>query len=91
MLKAPDVTRERMYLETMEQILDGMPKVMVTGDNNNQLMYLPLDKMIKQRYTDQVLDFGTTVVRPDSQQNASSQSNNNANSQRSTNRTARGR
>jgi membrane protease subunit HflK len=89
---APDVTRERMYLETMEQILGGMPKVMVTGDNNNQLMYLPLDKMIKQGNSGQVLDFGTTVVRPDSNQNSSSQSNNsNANSQRSTNRTARGR
>jgi membrane protease subunit HflK len=80
-----------MYLETMEQILGSLPKVMVSGDNNNQLMYLPLDKMLKQRSNNQVLDFGTTVVRPDSSAGQSSQSSNSSNSSRSTNRTARGR
>lgn len=89
--QAPDVTRQRMYLETMEQILGSLPKVMVSGDNNNQLMYLPLDKMLKQRSNNQVLDFGTTVVRPDSSAGQSSQSSNSSNSSRSNNRTARGR
>jgi len=92
--ESPDVTRERMYLETMEQVLGGLPKVMITGDGSNQLMYLPLDKMLNQRSNNQVLDFGTTVVRPDSSSHSSSQSTqqrNSANSSRSTNRTARGR
>ncbi len=90
--EAPDVTRERMYLETMEQVLGGMPKVMMSGDGSNQLMYLPLDKMLQQGNSS-VLDFGTTVVRPDNNKNASqsSQQRNSGNSSRSTNRSARGR
>ncbi len=90
-VEAPQVTRDRMYLETMEQVLGGLPKVMVSGDNNNQLMYLPLDKLLKQRNDNQVLDFGTTVVRPDSSSGQSAQSSNSSRSTRSTNRTARGR
>ena len=91
--EAPGVTRERLYLETMEHVLGDMPKVMITGDNSNQLMYLPLDKMINQKNTDRVLDFGSTVVRPENGQSTSGSSNNTNNnrSQRSTNRTARGR
>jgi modulator of FtsH protease HflK len=43
--KAPDVTRERMYLETMEQIFDRVSKVLVDNRNGNNLIYLPLDKL----------------------------------------------
>lgn len=39
---AKDVTRERMYLETMEQVLGGMPKVITAGDKGNFLPYMPL-------------------------------------------------
>lgn len=43
--RAPNVTRERLYLETMEQILAQSPKVMVDVDGGNNMMYLPLDKL----------------------------------------------
>lgn len=46
--KAPEVTRQRMYLETMEQVLGGANKVVLEGSPNGQgaLPYLPLDKLI---------------------------------------------
>jgi membrane protease subunit HflK len=46
--KAPAVTRDRMYLETMQQIFGNTTKVLVDSRNNNQLLYLPLDKLLQQ-------------------------------------------
>ncbi|MDQ9171118.1 FtsH protease activity modulator HflK [Oxalobacteraceae bacterium R-40] len=46
--KAPAVTRDRMYLETMQQIFANTTKVMVDAKGNNNLLYLPLDKLIAQ-------------------------------------------
>jgi len=48
--KAPDVTRERLYLETMQEVMGNTSKVLVTGESGqNNLLYLPLDKMINGR------------------------------------------
>ncbi|GAB0149162.1 MULTISPECIES: FtsH protease activity modulator HflK [Marichromatium] len=50
--KAPEVTRERLYLETMEQVLGGNAKVLLdVKDGGNSLMYLPIDQMLKQSAT----------------------------------------
>ena len=46
--KAPAVTRERMYLETMQQIFTSTTKMMVDTKNGNNMIYLPLDKIIGQ-------------------------------------------
>lgn len=47
--KAPEVTRKRMYLETMEDMYSQSSKVLLTGDQGqNSLLYLPLDKMMQQ-------------------------------------------
>ena len=49
--KAPDVTRNRLYLEAMEQVLGNTPKVLMDGGGeggNNSMMYLPLDQLINQ-------------------------------------------
>ncbi len=46
--KAPRVTRERLYLETMEQVLGETSKVLLDVKEGNSLMYLPLDQMLKQ-------------------------------------------
>ena len=43
--KAPDVTRERLYLETMEQVLERSSKVMIDSKSGNNMLYLPLDKL----------------------------------------------
>jgi len=44
--KAPQVTRERLYLETMEQVLGESNKVLLDVEEGNSLMYLPLDRLI---------------------------------------------
>ncbi len=46
--KAPAVTRDRMYLETMQQIFSNTGKVMIDAKSGNNLLYLPLDKLIAQ-------------------------------------------
>lgn len=46
--QAKEVTRKRLYLETMERIYQNTSKVMVDGDNNGNLLYLPLDKLMQQ-------------------------------------------
>lgn len=46
--KAPAVTRDRMYLETMQQIFSNMTKVIIDSKNGSNLLYLPLDKLIAQ-------------------------------------------
>ena len=50
--KAPAVTRERLYLETMEQVLGDSNKVLLDVPQGNSLMYLPLDQLMKQRSGD---------------------------------------
>ena len=44
--KAPGVTRDRLYLDMMEQVLSNTSKVIVDRKNGNNLLYLPLDKLI---------------------------------------------
>ncbi len=46
--KAPAVTRDRMYLETMQQIFSNTTKIMIDTKSGNNLLYLPLDKLIAQ-------------------------------------------
>jgi membrane protease subunit HflK len=46
--KAPAVTRDRMYLDTMQQIFTSASKVMVDAKANNNMLYLPLDKLVAQ-------------------------------------------
>jgi len=52
--KAPTVTRDRMYIDTMQQVYSNVSKVMVDTRNNSNLLYLPLDKLLQQ----------TTVAAP---------------------------
>lgn len=46
--KAPAVTRDRMYVDTMQQIFSNTSKVMVDSRTGNPMIYLPLDKLIGQ-------------------------------------------
>jgi len=46
--KAPAVTRDRLYIETMQQVYANVSKVMVDSRNGSNLLYLPLDKLIQQ-------------------------------------------
>ncbi|MBK7062645.1 MAG: FtsH protease activity modulator HflK [Rubrivivax sp.] len=44
--KAPAVTRDRLYLETMQQVYSNVTKLLVDSRSGNNLLYLPLDKLI---------------------------------------------
>ncbi|WP_250654988.1 FtsH protease activity modulator HflK [Alkalimarinus coralli] len=44
--KAPEVTRERLYIDTMQRVMSKSSKVLVDVEGGNNMMYLPLDKMI---------------------------------------------
>ncbi len=46
--KAPEVTRERLYIEAMESVLGNTSKVLIDSDGGNSLMYLPIDKLMDQ-------------------------------------------
>ena len=46
--KAPAVTRDRLYLDTMQQVYSNVSKVLVDSRSNSNLLYLPLDKLMQQ-------------------------------------------
>ena len=54
--KAPGVTRDRLYIDTMQQVYGNVSKVMVDSRNNSNLLYLPLDKLMQAA--------GSTAVAP---------------------------
>ena len=47
--RAPEVTRERLYIDAIESVFSNSNKVFIDNDNGNSLMYLPIDKLIEQR------------------------------------------
>jgi membrane protease subunit HflK len=46
--RAPQVTRDRMYIDTMREIYNNVTKVLVDTNKSNSLLYLPLDKIVAQ-------------------------------------------
>lgn len=57
--RAPEVTRQRLYLETMEQVLGNSTKVIVDTKGTGNMLYLPLDKLMEQR-----MPRGTVTIEP---------------------------
>ena len=52
---APEVTRERMYIDTLESVMSQSSKVMIDVEGGNNMMYLPLDRMV-QRQNDAIVN-----------------------------------
>ncbi|MCY4427090.1 MAG: FtsH protease activity modulator HflK [Halieaceae bacterium] len=46
--KAPEVTRQRLYLDAFQEVLSNSSKVMVDVDGGSNVLYLPLDKIVNQ-------------------------------------------
>ncbi|MFT5220321.1 MAG: membrane protease subunit HflK [Planctomycetota bacterium] len=44
--RAPEVTRERLYIDTIESVMSRSPKVLLDVEDGNNLMFLPLDKLL---------------------------------------------
>ena len=51
--KAPDVTRDRLYIESMEQVLSNSSKIVIDQEGSDSVMYLPLDQLIRNRNVSQ--------------------------------------
>ena len=64
--KAPEVTRERLYIETLEEILSNSSKVLVDTEGGNNMLYLPLDQL-SQRRSGATNDQSTSTAVPLSQ------------------------
>ena len=47
--KAPVVTRDRLYIDALEEVLASSTKVMIDVEGGNNLLYLPLDQLIKKK------------------------------------------
>jgi membrane protease subunit HflK len=65
--KAPQVTRERMYQDAMQQVLSSTTKVMVDDKQGGNLLYLPLDKLMQAAGAtapQAVPSSGSTTVQP---------------------------
>ena len=62
--KAPEVTRKRMYLETMESVLSKSSKVMVDVKGSNNLLYLPLDRILGKKTIDDTIDLSSPNTDP---------------------------
>ncbi len=74
--RAPRVTRDRLYLDTMEKVFSNSTKLMIDQkEGGNSLMYLPLDQLIKERgrsFDSSMLSpSGSGVTSPGSSINAS--------------------
>lgn len=46
--KAPGVTRERLYIDAIEQVMTDSTKVLMDTEGGNNMLYLPLDKLVQQ-------------------------------------------
>jgi len=62
--KAPAITRERIYIETMQQILSSTSKVMLDYKGSGNLLYLPLDKLMQQSGAPAADNLSPQVVPP---------------------------
>lgn len=54
--QAPEVTRERLYLETLEEVLGRSRKVYLDAEGSGNLIYLPIDKLLEQQRSPGVRD-----------------------------------
>lgn len=45
--RAPEVTRERLYLDSMSQVMAGSSKILLDVDKSNPMFYIPLDQLMK--------------------------------------------
>ena len=68
---APEVTRQRMYLTSMEKVYSNTSKVMVDVEGGNNMIYLPLDKIMQQQSGGQRVNeqSSTTTINPSSNSN----------------------
>ncbi|OOF60552.1 FtsH protease activity modulator HflK [Rodentibacter sp. Ppn85] len=71
---APDLLRERLYIQTMEKVMANTPKIMLDGNNGNNLTVLPLEQIMGKRTESKVqsaVDSMPVLTQPENQSNNS--------------------
>ena len=71
--KAPEVTRERLYIEAIENVYGKSNKVLMDSDGSGNLMYLPIDKLLQQNSTQRSETSNNATSQP-SRQNSTTNS-----------------
>ena len=71
--KAPEVTRERLYIEAIENVYGNSNKVLMDSDGSGNLMYLPIDKLLQQNSTQKNETSNNATSQP-SRQNSTTNS-----------------
>ena len=59
---APDLLKERLYIQTMEQVMANTPKVMLDSNNGNNLTVLPLEQLMGKKATNPVTTTSESAV-----------------------------
>lgn len=62
--KAPEVTRNRLYIDAMQQVYSNTTKIMVDAKGNGNLLYLPLDKLIQGGAPSAAVDAAAPASKP---------------------------
>ncbi len=71
---APSVTKSRIYIDTIESVMSNSTKVMIDVDGGNNLLYLPLDKIMQQTQENSSSSGGTRANQSNSEDFNSSRS-----------------
>ena len=69
--KAPQVTRDRMYVDVMQQVLSSSTKIFVDSKGSNNLLYLPFDKLMEQNKTQTIQSLQAKDMTMESSVNSS--------------------
>ena len=71
--RAPEVTRQRIYIDTMQEVMQQVAKVIVDNKSGNQMIYLPIDKMTGRPIVPEALGSqpASQIVSPQAGQPAS--------------------
>ncbi len=63
--RAPDITRERLYLDSLESVFTNSSKILIDTDGSNSLMYLPIDQLLKNKGKSSLTDIIPREYKPD--------------------------
>jgi membrane protease subunit HflK len=72
---APSVTKSRIYIDTIESVMSNSTKVMIDVDGGNNLLYLPLDKIMQQTQENSSSSSGARANQSNSEDFNSSRNN----------------
>jgi membrane protease subunit HflK len=63
--RAPGITRDRLYLDSLEAVFSNTNKIMIDTEGSNSLMYLPIDQLLKNRGNNDLSDIVPREFNPD--------------------------